>query len=103
MFRKTMEKIKNISSMGDLHRSLDELASATHSILENNEVSLEEAGDLAKHLTEIRLMVTYLSHMRSAASPGMEACPPFENLKDRYLQLEGLAKEIRNDRYRAES
>lgn len=96
--------LKSISSAGsidELFPILEWISKETERIVNAQKVSAMDVQKIAGYLTDIRLLLNELSHYQ--VWPDVRDLPASngKTMAQRYLELEGKIKEIRNDLNRA--
>ncbi|MDA8100729.1 MAG: hypothetical protein M0042_14020 [Nitrospiraceae bacterium] len=88
-----------LAEKGELMAALDHVCRNAERIIACNPADTEELALLARRVAEIRSLLQVLR--AESATPGRALASVnagLESLVDRYLELEGKVKELRNDR-----
>ena len=80
----------------NIFKTLDDLYHTSRHVLGKNTVTLEDARQLAGSVTEVRVLLTELEHVETSLDRPVAALTSISDLKQRYLELEGMVKEVRN-------
>jgi hypothetical protein len=90
-----------ISSENDnIFRTLEELYRTARLMLGKSTVTLEDTRLLAGYVTQVRALLAELELIEIRSSRLLSAPSPVTGLKERYLELEGMVKEVRNSLHR---
>lgn len=77
-------------------RDLYDLYHQSRSMLAGKQFTLQDARTLSASVTDVRILLTELGEIESRAPGGAQLTAAIRDLKDRYWELEGMVKEIRN-------
>jgi len=88
---------QNASSREDLFMTLNELCVRSWDILTEDTVDLEDANQLSSYATTMRILLTELEHVEDRLGRDDQVTASVMVLKERFFELEGLAKEVRNN------
>ena len=80
-----------------LFSTLDDLCHTSWHLLRKNNVTLEDTRQLADYVTQVRVLLTELEHSEARLHRSETALSSIAGLKQRYLELEGMVKEARNN------
>jgi hypothetical protein len=94
MMPEATHRIGTREDRGQIFKTLSNLCLQSRRALENDVLTLEEAGELSARVANIRALLTELSRMEQGRCDGTAAA--LEELVERYQDLEGMVKEARN-------
>lgn len=83
-----------------LCRDLEDCFKSSRAVLSKNIVSVDQAKELAVTLESIRMLLQELGQALQESAGGWGQVSSVSALWERYLELEGAVKELRNDLYR---
>jgi hypothetical protein len=83
-----------------IFRTLDDLYHTSLLMLGKNNVNLEDTRQLAGYVTQVRVLLAELERIETRIHRSETALLSISGLKQRYLELEGLVKEARNNLHR---
>ncbi len=86
-----------MNSFNELCSMLELNFQSTMSVLESNDLSLSQAKQLAGVVEEARLLLLELEHALGLEAGNDRWKATIYELRNRYLHLEGILKERRND------
>jgi hypothetical protein len=93
------EKANQITGLGEvdeLYKALSDLLQEAKNMLSSGKLDPNRAGELAEYVVVIRSLLKqlYTHHQRIE---NKDPVSPINRLREDYLGLEGMVKEIRND------
>lgn len=94
---KKSEAIKRTANIDDLYDHLEWLIRETERIVSARTATFEEMRMIADSLKDVRLLLIELDYRDAWPGIAGAAGPTVKALASRYLDLEGKAKELRND------
>jgi hypothetical protein len=83
-------------SREQLFMMLNDLCVRSWDILTEDTVDLEDARQLSSYVTTMRILLSELAHVEDRLGREDRVTSSVVMLKDRFFELEGLAKEVRN-------
>ena len=101
MIQKILEDLRNASSLEEVYPTLIRLRAIASRMVHRENLSHDEASDLASHITSIRVLIAQLAYI-DEGSLSEEHLRKTEALTQYTLELEGIIKEKRNDLARKE-
>jgi tryptophanase len=86
-----IEAVLKASNVDEMCGALDVLSSEIRRQVEAGPIELDDAQAMAEQIAQIRSLLQELERF------GVKACQGAGGIPERYLELEGKIKEIRND------
>ena len=83
-----------------LETTLDGLYHTSRRILRKSAIEPEDIRQLADYVTQVRVLLTELEQLETGSHRSETALSAISGLKQRYLELEGMVKEARNNLHR---
>ncbi len=77
--------------------TLDDLYHTSWHMLRKNNFTLEDTRQLADAITQVRVLLTELERIKTGLNRSETALSTIAGLKQRYRELEGMVKEVRNN------
>ncbi len=90
-------RLKPFAEIDTLCRTLNEYCEWTKTVLAGGPLSVLQAQELAMRVQEIRLLLQHLINLPQSKVSGRTQLALLNGLHAQYLELEGMAKEKRND------
>ena len=84
----------------NIFKTLDDLYHTSRQMLEKNNATLEDTRQLAGYVTQVRVLLAELEQIETRLHRSDTAMSTITSLKQRYLELEGMVKEVRNNLHR---
>ncbi len=89
--------MRDWNDRGGLVMVLDRLSRHAFEVLERNPSRAKEIGQVAASITDIRHLLMELSRLSDTTAGPCLQPSDCRGLADKYLELEGLVKQLRND------
>jgi len=83
-----------------IFRTLDDLYHTSRQMLNKSNVTLEDIRQMAGYVTQVRVLLAELQHIETRRHRSGTALSSITGLKQRYLELEGMVKDTRNNLHR---
>jgi DNA repair ATPase RecN len=80
-----------------LFSTLDDLYHTSWHMLRKNNVRLEDTRQLAEYVTQVRVLLAELERIETRVPRSETVLSSITRLKQRYRELEGMVKEVRNN------
>jgi hypothetical protein len=83
-----------------LATTLDGLYHTSRRVLRKTAMNTEDIRQLADYVTQVRVLLAELEQLETGSHCSETALSAISGLKQRYLELEGMVKEARNNLHR---
>jgi hypothetical protein len=91
------ERTGMIANNENIFRTLEDLYLTSRLMLGKNNINLDDTRQLAGYVTQVRVLLAELEHIETRLHRSETALSSIGGLKQRYLELEGMVKEARNN------
>lgn len=95
--KKDTARANNLHDLEMICENLTTYLDQSRRLLKADAVGLPDARELAAHVREIRLLLKELQDAEYVSRQNERLAATIYELQRRYLELEGIVKEIRND------